>query len=296
MPITIMSKRGSLLAAVASLAIMSAAPLAVAATNDGASWQPNSSEKLVKLPASYLKKAVDQDYKRSPLAAEMADTESRIKLKLQTLGDLRDAAGRAEGELKLELRHQLLAEKRAYLTLMARHHDLRRRRAQTRIRLYEGLLRKLGRDGAGMTPQRIALAEKQDSARKRFDASVGKVDMVLFRSSVTSESRYSRDYAKNVAAIESLVHAINRHPMNAKAEIDGTPVSKQDYLRQLAGENEAELATVKQEEGILGFMAKLIGLDALALSDVVTGADPSDEPEMRDNASVASAVEFFVSR
>lgn len=296
MTIKIVFMRGSLMAAVATLAIVFAAPQAMTATPDGASWQPNSSEKLVKLPASYLKKAVDQDYKRSPLAAEMADTEYRIKLKLQTLGDLRDAADRAEGELKLELRHQLLAEKRAYLNLMARHHDLRRRRAQTRIRLYEGLLRKLGRDGAGMTPQRIALAEKQDVARKRFDASVGKVDMVLFRSSVTSESRYARDYAKNVAAIESLVHAINRHPMNAKAEIDGTPVSKQDYLRQLAAENEAEIATVKQEEGILGFMAKLIGLDALALSEAVTGADPQEEPEKRDNASVASAVEFFVSR
>jgi hypothetical protein len=296
MTIKIVSMRWSLMAAVATLAIAFTFPQAMAATPDGASWQPNSSEKLVKLPASYLKKAVDQDYKRSPLAAEMADTESRIKLKLQTLGDLRDAAGRAEGELKLELRHQLLAEKRAYLNLMARHHDLRRRRAQTRIRLYEGLLRKLGRDAAGMTPQRIALAEKQDVARKRFDASIGKVDMVLFRSSVTSESRYARDYAKNVAAIESLVHAINRHPMNAKAEIDGKPVSKQDYLRQLAAENEAEIATVKQEEGILGYMAKLIGLDALALSEAVTGADPQDEPEARDNASVASAVEFFVSR
>jgi hypothetical protein len=296
MKIRNVSLRGPLIAASASVAILFAVSQATATTNDDASWQPNSSEKLVKLPASYLKKAVDQDYRRSPLAAEMADTESRIKLKLQTLGDLRDATGRAVGELKIELRHQLLAEKRAYLSLMARHHDLRRRRAQTRIRLYENLLRKLGRDAAGMTPQRIALADKQDSARKRFDASVGKVDMVLFRSSATSESRYARDYAKNVAAIESLVHAINRHPMNAKAEIDGKPVSKQDYLRQLAAENEAELATVKQEEGILGYMAKLIGLDALALSEAVTGADPHDEPEARDNASVASAVEFFVSR
>jgi hypothetical protein len=43
-------------------------------------------------------------------------------------------------------------------------------------------------------------------------------------------------------------------------------------------------------------MAKLIGLDALALSEAVTGADPQDEPEARDNASVASAVEFFVSK
>jgi hypothetical protein len=296
MPIENASKRGSLMAAAAALAIMFTASSTLAATSEGASWHPDSSEKLVKLPASYLKKAVDQDYKRSALAAKMADTESRIALKLQTLGDLRDAIARADGEVKIELRHQLLAEKRAYLDLMARHHDLRRRRAQTRIRLYEGLLRKLGRDADGMTPQRIALAEKQDAARKRFDASVGKVDIAIFRSSVTSESRYARDYAKNVAAIESLVLAINRHPMNAKAEIDGTPVSKQDYLRQLAAENEAELATVKDEDTILGYMAKLIGLDALALSEAVTAPDAQDEPAARDSASVASAVEFFVTR
>lgn len=284
-------------AVVATTILVAGAAPSGAATEPGrASWNPASSERLVKLPASYLKKAVDQDYARSPLAVEMVDTESRIQLKHKTLQDLRSAIDRSEGDLKIELRHQFLAEKRAYLDLMTRHHELRRSRARTRIRLYEGLLRKLGRDKAGMTPQRVDLIGKQEAARKRFKSSAARVDMAMFRSTVASESRYARDYATNVAAIESLVQAINAHPMNAQAEIDGMAVSKQDYLRQLAAENEAELAIVGQEETVLGFMAKLVGLDAMALSEVVTGEDPAGDPDAKPVASAASAVEFFVSR
>ena len=51
---------GALLAAVG----LSAAGTVRAAQDGGASWSPASSERLIKLPASYLKKAVDRDWNR----------------------------------------------------------------------------------------------------------------------------------------------------------------------------------------------------------------------------------------
>ena len=284
----------ALSAGIIAIGLMSTA--ALAAPGDGTGWTPVSSERLVKLPASYLKKAVEQDFAGSTLAASLSDTDSMVRLKVQTLEDLRDAIDRADGALRIELRHQFLGEKREYLKLIAAHQDLRRQRAKIKIRLYQRLLGKLERNRGRMTPRRVALIAKQEQAVRRFEASVAKVDTKLFRSSLTTESRYAREYAGNIGAIERLVQAINGHPMNAQARLDGTPVDKPGFIRHLLGEEEAELAILGQERTVLGFMAKLISLDALALSDAVTGIDPATlEPAGPDHA-LTTAVDYFVTR
>ena len=122
------------LPAVALAALMAVAPPAAAGTDTG--WSPTSSERLAKLPAHYLKKALDRDFQSSGLAAALSDTESMIGLKKQTLADLRAAVDQAQGDLRIELRHQFLAEKRAYLDLVAKHQDLRKRRLKTSKRRF----------------------------------------------------------------------------------------------------------------------------------------------------------------
>ncbi len=278
------------------LGVLMPPALAAVAPGEATAWTPASSERLVKLPASYLKKAVEQDFAKSSLAASLGDTDNQVRLKVQTLEDLRGAIDQAEGELRIELSHQFLAEKREYLKLIANHQSLRKRRAKTKIRLYERILGKIRRKRGAMTPQRVALVQKQDEARQRFEASVAKVDTKLFRTALTTESRYAREYAKNISAIERLVAAINSHPMSAQAEIDGTPISKEDLLRQLIAEDEAELAILEQEQSVLGFMAKLVSLDALALTEAVTGEDPTvDQADGADHALV-NVVDYFVTQ
>ncbi|MCP5366842.1 MAG: hypothetical protein H6907_03250 [Hyphomicrobiales bacterium] len=295
---TITTRRAALAGLFTAALLASAAPLPAAADTD-ATWTPAASERLIKLPGNYLKKAIDNDFAKSGLAVALNDNRNLIGLKTQTLKDLQSAIEQADGDLRTELRHQFLAEKRAYLELTARQHDLRRRQAKTKIRVYERLLQKMGRRQAGMTPQKVALIAKQDEARQRFEGSLASVDTKLFRSTMTAESRYAREYAKNVTAIEALTRAIQEHPMNAQTEIDGMAVTKEDYLRQLIGENEAELALVQQEETVLGFMAKLVSLDALALSDDLAGGDADDDVarDGQDNpTAVTSAVDLFVTR
>ena len=270
-------------------------PSWAAVENDG--WNPVVSERLIKLPANYLKKAVAHDFSKSALAAAIADNRELTKLKTLTLRDLQSAIEGAEGELRIELRHQFLAEKRAYLELVARTQDLRRRQADTKIKLYGRMLDKLGAKTAAMTPQRAALVEKQKAAQKRFQSSIGAVDMKLFGNAAMTQSKYSQEYAKNVASIERLVAAIESHPMNRRAEIDGQAVSKQDYLRQIITKAEADVALLDQEETVLGYMAKLIALDAMALSDAVVADElaPGAAP-VAQGARVNAAIDLFVTR
>lgn len=267
------------------------------ASTESDSWNPVVSERLIKLPANYLKKAIDHDFSKSALAAAIADNGDLTRLKTQTLQDLQSAIEAAEGELKIELRHQFLAEKRAYLELVARTQDLRRRQADTKIKLYGKMLDKLGRKAAAMTPQHAALVEKQQAAQKRFQSSIGAVDMKLFGNAAMTQSKYSQEYATNVASIERLVAAIESHPMNRRAEIDGQAVSKQDYLRQIMSEAETDIALLEQEETVLGYMAKLIALDAMALSDAVVAEETlTGDALPAQAASVNGAIDFFITR
>lgn len=275
---------------------LTAAGAARAAQDGGAGWSPASSERLIKLPASYLKKAVDRDYAKSGLAAAMQESESAVRLKQQTLQDLQEAMERADGDLKVDFRHRFLAEKRAYLELVANQQTLRRKRARTKVKLYERLMRKLGYRRNAMTPQKVALVGKQQAALRRLDASSARVDTKFFRSSMGKESRYAAAYAANLSAIERLVQAIGSHPMNEEASADTVGLSKEDHLRGLIAAAEAELATLGQEASILGFMAKLVSLDAMALSEDVAGGEADGDEPVESGSGLTKAVDLFVTR
>ena len=102
--------------ACAAALLITAPAVASSPSAEAPSWSPKASETLVKLPAAYLKKNLDQDFIDSQLGRALTETETNIELKGKTLSDLKAAIGQARGDdLKMELRHQLLAEKRAFI-------------------------------------------------------------------------------------------------------------------------------------------------------------------------------------
>ena len=252
------------------------------------------------LPGDFLRKAVDNDFARSGLAQELVGLDEQVALKRSTLADLQRAIERSgDADIRLDLQHQFLNEKRNYIELMREHQEIRRRRAATKVRLYERLLANMNRERRATTPEKAAFIAKQTAARERFEASASQVDAEMLVSAAASQSRYAREYARNLTAVQELAAAINAHPMNAAPAIDGRPVTQGEYLRQLIAENQGNLAIIAQERAILGHMAKLVSLDALALSEGIAGAtyaqiDIDDTGEAPNQ--VTSAVEFFTTR
>jgi hypothetical protein len=260
-----------------------------------ATWQPRASDRLIKLPGTHLEKAVENDFAKSPLAAEMAETGDRVTLKKETLADLQAAVEFAGDDTRIDLEHQFLSEKRRYIDLMSRQLDLRTQRARTKVRLYERLLGKLNAKQAAKTPQQAALLADQQAARARFQGSLSTVDAKLFQSTIAAESRYAQTYAKNMGALESLIAAVQAHPMNQAPELDGQPMTQGEYLRHLIAQNEADMALVDQERSILGYMARLVSLDALALSEDL--AEPETLVAAGDTQPApADAVDLFIPR
>ena len=257
-------------------------------------WRPESSEKLVKLPATYLKKSIDSDFADSKLGLAIEENQEKSRLKLQSLKDLNMAVRDADGEVKTEIRHHLLAEKRSFIHIMSNKNEMRRKQLVTKLRLFERMLEKLGESDAQMTKSRKKLVDKQEAAKKRFHASLSTVDVRLFENDAISESKYSQKYAKNMTAIGKLVSRIGSHRMNSSINADGRLLTKEEYIRGLLAETQSEISILEQEETILGYMAKLVALDALVLSEEALDAVliNSDLPV---NSGPAEAADFFLS-
>ena len=257
-------------------------------------WKPQASEKLVKLPATTLKKSLDYDFARSELGQAIRDVDSEIGFKTMTLSDLQSAIEQSDGEVHTELRHQFLAEKRDFIELVSRKNDFRKRHLKTRLKTLDRVLNGMAEKKASLTPARLELVSQQEAARTRFSASMDKVDVKLLTVSAVPESKYAVDYAKNLTAIESLVYAIERHPMNAMPEFGDVAMSKQDYVRQMMADTQASMALLQQEENILGYMAKLVALDAMALSEEVMEVDLESGDGMPEDPGVTGVIPFFV--
>ena len=257
-------------------------------------WRPESSEKLVKLPATYLKKSIDSDFADSKLGLAIEENQEKSRLKLQSLKDLKMAVRDADGEVKTEIRHHLLAEKRSFIHIMSNKNEMRRKQLVTKLRLFERMLKKLGENDAQMTKSRKILVDKQETAKKRFHASLSTVDVRLFENDAIPESKYSQKYAKNMTAIGKLVSRIGSHRMNSSINADGHLLTKEEYIRGLLAETQSEISILEQEETILGYMAKLVALDALVLSEEALDAVliNSDLPV---NSGPAEAADFFLS-
>lgn len=253
-------------------------------------WHPESSERLVKLPATYLKKSLEHDFAESALGTALRGADSEIGLKAKTLSDLQGAIAKSEGEMRVEMRHQFLHEKRAYVDMMSRRNELQRARVRTQTRLLEDMLARMRPGVNGDSPMKQELIKRQDAARARFESSLNAVDMRLFSASSMPESKYSAKYTENAAAIEQLVARINSHKMNDAVVAEGENMTKEDYVRQMLADAQAESALLDQEDTILGYMAKLVALDALALAD--EALDPSgaglDAPERTTPAAMTS--------
>ena len=279
-------------AATAVLLIALAVPATAETDAADPGWRPQASERLVKLPASYLKKSIDTDFADSALGKALKGADENIGLKIKTLGDLRAAIGRADGKLRTELRHQLLVEKRAFLNLASRKNGLRRKFIVTKQRLFENMMKRLGEKRGGVSPARRALVKRQTAARTRFTSALSTVDMRLFETTAAPGSKYSRQYAENRSAIEKLMGRIQDHRMNP-TQTEGQALSKEDQLRQLLTETQADLSILDQEETILGYMAKLVAFDAMALSEEALDAELADS-DLPANISPAGAVDLFM--
>ena len=195
--------------------------------------------------------------------------------------------------IKTELRHQLLAEKRAYVNIVSQKNKMRWKQLMTKQRLYERILNKLSQKNRALSPGKKILIEQQDAAKNRFNKTISAIDLKLFETASIPESAYSRKYSKNMTVINQLLEKVNNHRMNKAVQVNGQKLNKKEYVQKLLNDTQSEIAILEQEENILGYMAKLVALDALTLSEEALDADLADSDTPSDEGP-AEAANLFI--
>lgn len=265
-------------------------PLQVVAAGSEPTWHPLASERLVKLSTKNLEKSIARDFRGSGLSQAISVKHEEISLKVQTLKDLKGAIEMAEGDVRIELRHQLLAQKRDLLNLMSSRSELRGKHLKTKSKLYSRVLDSIQEKEIGQDPATQTLVSRQEAAAERFNSTFKDIDMKLFENSSAPESRYNKKYNENLKAIEKLVRKTEAHGMNVSESEDAT--DKKTYVRRLISDTEAEAALIAQEEKIIGYMAKLLSLDALELSEEASDPDLADS-SLPAQTGAAVVVDLF---
>ena len=286
--------RKAMITVVTGLALLAAGP-ALASTGQG--WQPQISEKILVLPQKHLERAVQRDFAASPLASDMLDIDRQIASEVTNIQSLSESQHLYEGDAAMEVKHQVLAGKRAYIGLMGDQIALKRKKLETQLRLYRHLARTARRNASNLENQR-EVAAAIDTAQQRAEKVESTLREDLFYSTNLPESKFGEDYAANRQAIESLRAAIANHPLNRAGDGVDAPRSKIEELQRLEMNVEAQLAILDMEDEVLGHMAKLLSLDAMAFAEEVAERAYLENEQMLDAPdfrSPAAGVKLFVS-
>jgi transcription initiation factor TFIIIB Brf1 subunit/transcription initiation factor TFIIB len=260
-------------------------------------WQPISSEKLIRLPAHYMDKSLQQDFRESPLSEKIHALQAQISMEAQRVKELRDASVAAEANTKVEIQHQLLVSKANYLDMMQDKLNLDRQALDTRAQVYERVMNKLRKDKRrAQDPMTADLLARQNAARQRMQQSLITVDQMLTPVTGADDSQYQRQYAVNLEKIEALKATINSHAANKAPTIDGEEVTREDYIRHMLASTETERVVMDQEMLMLTYMAKLVALDAQTLEHTLMYGEGDDVGlgMKHDPLSAASAADWFI--
>jgi hypothetical protein len=225
----------------------------------------------------------------------MQTLDEDIQSTVTTIGKLQENQHLYEGEESFEVTHQIIAGKRDYLEMMSGQLDLKRQQLETKRSLYQRLMRQ-ARASSIQSPQVEQHHLAIDAARVRSGAVETQLRDELFFSTNLEESKFGSEYAENRAAIEQLRSAISNHPANQQIVINGEPITKAEELNGLMLGVEAELALLSMEEEVIGYMAKLLSLDAMAFAEKVAEASwqSDDGSIMQPSESPRQNLKMFI--
>lgn len=230
-------------------------------------WNPQLSERILLLPPKRLNDVIEQDFSKSGLAVNMTDIETEISGQASLISELSENLDNYQNEAKIEARHQVIVGKKNYIELLGEQTALKQLRLTTKLTLLQRLERTLAQNDK-KNKQRTEVQKIQSELQKKSTMIAAKLKEEISLETLKAESNFSKAFDKNMAAISSLKAAIANHTMQSNSAID-TDASKVEIIRRMMVDTEAELALVDIENELLGHMAHLLSLDAMALAEDV---------------------------
>ena len=231
-------------------------------------WQPQIVEKMYILPPKQLDRVLNNDFRNSSLYLNLKTADDKIKSRFSKIDQLNKSIPQFKGDEQIELKHQVIVEKKEYITDMSERLKIKREHLLTKKRFFEKIKRKTlfkkGNQNFKAQSNFQAFREKALQRSKKLDK---KISNLLIGNNMSNNSKYFSEYQKTMLAMQKLETKIKSHPKFQENDLLLNSENKLESLNVFIDKLESELSVLALKEQVLTKMAKLVSLDAMELAD-----------------------------
>ena len=257
-------------------------------------WQPQIVEKMYILPPKQLDRVLNNDFRNSSLYLNLKTADDKIKSRYSKIDQLNKSIPQFKGDEQIELKHQVIVEKKEYITDMSERLKIKREHLLTKKRFFEKIKRKtLFQKGNQNFKTQSKFQASREKALKRSKKLDKKISNLLIGNNMSNNSKYFSEYQKTMSAMQQLETKIKSHPKFQENDLLLNSENKLESLNVFIDKLESELSVLALKEQVLTKMAKLVSLDAMELADSLQ-INISQDNEFRDVNDPTDSVILFL--
>ena len=257
-------------------------------------WQPQIVEKMYILPPKQLDRVLNNDFRNSSLYLNLKTADDKIKSRYSKIDQLNKSIPQFKGDEQIELKHQVIVEKKEYITDMSERLKIKREHLLTKKRFFEKIKRKtLFQKGNHNFKAQSKFQASREKALQRSKKLDKKISNLLIGNNMSNNSKYFSEYQKTMLAMQKLETKIKSHPKFQENDILLNSENKLESLNVFIDKLESELSVLALKEQVLTKMAKLVSLDAMELADSLQ-INISQGNEFKDVNDPTDSVNLFL--
>ena len=254
-------------------------------------WKPQIVEKMYILPPQHLNKVLNNDFNKSILALNLQNKDELIKNKIDKITELSSLLPGASIEETLEIKHQIIINKRDYIKDMNDLLEMKKQKLATKKMIFNKIEKKINQKSFTNKANNLFLDNKNNAIER-----AQKIDFKILESTshnTSKKSKYFEQYQVNKDAINSLKLAIEKHPMSKQNVLSKDPKNKMEAIRSYIHNIETEIAVLEMKEQIINYMAKIVALDAMQLAESVSEINVNSITNKSNNNDPTNVISIF---
>ena len=257
-------------------------------------WQPQIVEKMYILPPKQLDRVLNNDFRNSSLYLNLKTADDKIKSRYSKIDQLNKSIPQFKGDEQIELKHQVIVEKKEYITDMSERLKIKREHLLTKKRFFEKIKRKtlFQKSNQNFKAQSKFQASREKALQrsKKLDK---KISNLLIGNNMSNNSKYFSEYQKTMLAMQKLETKIKSHPKFQENDLLMNSENKLESLNVFIDKLESDLSVLALKEQVLTKMAKLVSLDAMELADSLQ-INISQGNEFKDVNDPTDSINLFL--
>ena len=254
-------------------------------------WKPQIVEKMYVLPPQHLNKVLNNDFNKSILALNLQNKDELIKNKIDKITELSSILPGASVEETLEIKHQIIINKRDYIKDMNDLLKMKKQKLVTKKMIFNKIKKRIDQKSISNKANNGFLENKNNAIER-----AQKIDFKILESTshnTSKKSKYFEQYQVNKDALNSLKLAIEKHPMSKQNILSKDPKNKLEAIRNYIHNIETEIAVLEMKEQIINYMAKIVSLDAMQLAESVSEINVNSITDNSNNNDPTNVISIF---